>query len=77
MTKLLPLIAIAVMGLILYKQNKEIKTIKKAFIKTADRVDELVQAYNDEAYRNMIIDNNLYSGLFEEYEVYEEAEWTK
>jgi hypothetical protein len=74
MTKLLPLIAIAVMGLILYKQNKEIKTIKKAFIKTADRVDELVQAYNDEAYRNMIIDNNLYSGLFEEYEVYEEAE---
>jgi len=74
MTKLLPYIAIAVMGLMLYRQQKKIDNMQKAFTKTADRVDELIRAYNDEAYRNMIIDNNLYSGLYEEYEVYEEYE---
>jgi len=74
MIKLLPYIAIGILSYMLYRQSKEIKTIKKAFTKTADRVDELVQAYNDEAYRNMIIENNVYSGLYEEYEVYEEYE---
>lgn len=73
-TKIVLIIAITGLSITLYKQQKKIETLQKAFVKTADKVDDLIKAYNNEAYRHMIIENSIYRDVYEEYEIYEDIE---
>jgi hypothetical protein len=72
MIKLLPYILAAVMGYMLYDQQKKIDKLNNTIKDTSKILEELVEAHKGESYRNMIIDNNLYGDMYKGYEVYEE-----